>query len=317
MKCLVTGCAGFIGSTLTDRLLSDGHEVVGIDSFTSFYGQDAKRSNLISATAHPNFELAEVDLVEDDLEALLDGVDIVYHLAGQPGVRGCWGDRFAPYARNNVMATERLLHHCAGRPLKRFVFAGSSSIYGDAPDLPWSETTCPVPRSPYAITKLAAEHLCQSYRQEFAVPTAIVRYFTVYGPRQRPDMAFNRFFQAILEDNPITLYGDGKQTRDFTYVDDIVAGTIAAAETPGAEGGVFNLGGGSRIAMNDLFALLEDVVGQPITIERFDRFAGEARHTWADTTRADEVLGWQPRVSLQQGLANEFAWVKMRIHSEF
>ncbi len=310
MKTLVTGCAGFIGSTLVDRLLSDRHEVVGIDSFTSFYGQDAKRRNLVSATAHPHFQLAEVDLVEDKLDALLDGVDIVYHIAGQPGVRSCWGDHFAPYAKNNVMATERLLHHCVGRSLKRFVFAGSSSIYGDAPDLPWSETTCPVPRSPYAITKLAAEHLCQSYRQEFAVPTAIVRYFTVYGPRQRPDMAFNRFFQAILADQPITLYGDGKQTRDFTYVDDIVAGTIAAAEAPDAEGGVFNLGGGSRIAMNDLFVLLEEVVGQPILIERFDRFAGEARHTWADTTRANDVLGWQPQASLQQGLANEFAWMK-------
>lgn len=310
MKHLVTGCAGFIGSTLTDRLLSDGHEVVGVDHFTSFYEPDAKRRNLASASANPHFKLAQVDLVEDDLAPLLVDVDVVYHIAGQPGVRGCWGDRFAPYARNNVMATERLLHHCVGRPLKRFVFAGSSSIYGDAPELPWSETTCPVPRSPYAITKLASEHLCQSYRQEFAVPTAIVRYFTVYGPRQRPDMAFNRFFQAILDDQPITLYGDGKQTRDFTYVDDIVAGTIAAAEAPGAEGGVFNLGGGSRIAMNELLALLEEVVRQPIAIERFDRFAGEARHTWADTTRAHEILGWQPRVSLQQGLANEFVWMK-------
>ncbi|HEY54321.1 MAG TPA: NAD-dependent epimerase/dehydratase family protein, partial [Caldilineae bacterium] len=268
MKCLVTGCAGFIGSTLTDRLLADGCEVIGIDSFTSFYETDAKRRNLASANSHPRFHLAEIDLVDDDLAPLLEGVDIVYHIAGQPGVRGCWGDHFAPYARNNIRATERLLHHCVGRPLKRFVFAGSSSIYGDAPDLPWKESTCPAPRSPYAITKLASEHLCQSYQQEFAVPTAIVRYFTVYGPRQRPDMAFNRFFQAILADQPITLYGDGKQTRDFTYVDDIVAGTIAAAQTPGAEGGVFNLGGGSRITMNELFALLEEVVGRHITIER-------------------------------------------------
>jgi len=310
MKSLVTGCAGFVGSTLVDRLLSDGHEVVGIDSFTSFYGLDAKRRNLASASACPNFQLAEIDLVDDELGALLDDVEVVYHIAGQPGVRGCWGDQFTPYARNNVMATERLLHHCVERPLKRFVFAGSSSIYGDAPDLPWSETTCPVPRSPYAITKLAAEHLCQSYAQEFAVPTAVVRFFTVYGPRQRPDMAFNRFFQAILDDTPISLYGDGKQTRDFTYIDDIVAGTMAAAIAPDAEGGIFNLGGGSRIAMNDLFVMLEEVVGQPIPIERFNRFAGEARHTWADTTRAYEVLGWQPRTSLRQGLANEFSWMK-------
>jgi UDP-glucose 4-epimerase len=310
MKCLVTGCAGFVGSHLSDRLLAAGHEVTGIDSFTPFYEPDAKRRNLASALANPRFELAQVDLVENDLAPLLVDVDVVYHIAGQPGVRGCWGDHFAPYARNNIIATERLLHHCVGRSLKRFVFAGSSSIYGDAPDLPWSESTCPVPRSPYAITKLAAEHLCQSYRQEFAVPTAIVRYFTVYGPRQRPDMAFNRFFRAILDGEPITLYGDGKQTRDFTYVDDIVAGTIAAAEAPAAEGGVFNLGGGSRIAMNDLFTLLEEVVGKPIAIERFDRFAGEARHTWADTTRAGEVLKWRPKVSLPQGLANEFAWMQ-------
>lgn len=181
--------------------------------------------------------------------------------------------------------------------------------------MPWRETTCPRPRSPYAITKLAAEHLCESYLSEFGVPTTIVRYFTVYGPRQRPDMAFHRFFRAILSGESISLYGNGRQSRDFTYVGDIVAGSMAAGSAPDAVGGIFNLGGGSRIVLNDLFAILEEVVGHPIDIERYDRFAGEAKHTWADTTRAAEVLGYQPQVSLQEGLAREYAWIQARYES--
>ncbi|MCO6449297.1 MAG: NAD-dependent epimerase/dehydratase family protein [Caldilineales bacterium] len=310
MIALVTGCAGFIGSQLTERLLKDGHEVVGLDAFTSTYERSAKERNLRAALNHAGFHFVETNLTHAELGGMLDNIDVVFHLAGEPGVRASWGEGFAAYAQNNVLATERLLDACRGKPLQRFVYAGSSSVYGDAPEMPWAETTLPQPRSPYAITKLAAEHLCQAYRASFGVPTVAVRYFTVYGPRQRPDMAFHRFFKAILSDKPIPIFGSGEQTRDFTYVDDIVAGTLAAASVPEAIGGVFNLGGGSRIVLNDLLVLLEDVVERPIKISRLPKQAGDVRHTWADTTLAQTVLGFQPQVGLAEGLRNEYLWMQ-------
>ena len=198
MRCLVTGCAGFIGSHLTEALLAQGHEVVGVDAFAPTYERWAKERNLVRATADRRFRLVEADLAEAPLADLVNGIDVVFHLAGEPGVRQSWGERFATYVRNNVLATERLLNACVDLPLQRFVYAGSSSVYGDAPDLPWRETTCPQPRSPYAISKLAAEHLCTTYHLSFGVPATILRYFTVYGPRQRPDMAFHRWLRAGL-----------------------------------------------------------------------------------------------------------------------
>ncbi len=311
MKYLVTGCAGFIGSHLSESLLSRGEEVLGIDALVPFYSLDLKRRNLAGLLAHPRFRFVEADLTAVDLQPLLDGVDVVFHLAGQPGVRDSWGPMFDAYARNNVLATERLLHATVHSQVRRFVFSGSSSIYGDSPAIPWRENTCPQPRSPYAITKLAAEQLCRSYHLDFGVPTVVVRYFTVYGPRQRPDMAFHKFLKAALRGDPIPLYGNGQQTRDFTYVSDIVAGTLAAADaSEEVVGQVFNLGGGSRIALVELLELLAEVVGKPIAIQRLGRQAGDVRHTWADIERSQRMLGYQPRVALREGLAEEYAWIK-------
>ncbi len=310
MKCFVTGCAGFVGSHLTEALLAQNHDVIGVDSLIPFYDPGLKRQNLAAALAHPRFRFEEIDLIEADLRPLLADVDIIFHLAGQPGVRDSWGERFVGYIRNNVQATERLLQAAVGSDIRRFVYAGSSSVYGDAPEMPWHEEVCPRPRSPYAITKLAAEHLCRSYRLDFGVPTVVVRFFTVYGPRQRPDMAFHKFLRAALFDEPIPLYGDGRQTRDFTYVSDIVAGAMAAAAAPDAVGGIFNLGGGSRIVLLDLLTMLGDVTGRPVAIAQRGLQAGDVRHTWADISRSRAVLGYQPRVGLEEGLRREFAWIQ-------
>ncbi len=311
MNYLVTGCAGFIGSHLTEALLAQGAEVIGVDALIPFYDRRFKRQNLAPLLTHPRFTFIEGDLTQMALEPLLDGVDVVFHIAGQPGVRDSWGAKFDAYARNNVLATERLLHAMVGSNVQRFVFAGSSSIYGDSPELPWRETTCPQPRSPYAITKLAAEHLCRSYHLDFGAPTVVVRYFTVYGPRQRPDMAFHKFLKAALFDEPIPLYGNGQQTRDFTYISDIVAGTLAAGHAPDdVVGQTFNLGGGSRIALLDLLEMLSEVVGKPVRIQHFGRQAGDVRHTWADISRSQAALGYEPRVGLREGLAREYAWIR-------
>jgi len=310
MKYLVTGCAGFVGSHLTEALLARGERVLGIDSLVPFYDLKLKRQNLATALANPHFRYVNVDLAEADLHPLLADVDVVFHLAGQPGVRDSWGKHFAAYARNNVITTERLLNAAAGADILRFVYAGSSSVYGDSPEMPWREDVCPQPRSPYAITKLAAEHLCRSYALDFGVPAVIVRYFTVYGPRQRPDMAFHKFLKAALHDRPIPLYGNGEQTRDFTYISDIVSGTLAAATAPDAVGGIFNLGGGSRIILLDLLAMLSEVVGKPVQIDRQGKQAGDVRHTWADITRSQMMLGYQPRVGLKEGLQAEYAWIQ-------
>lgn len=313
MRYLVTGCAGFVGSHLTEALLTQGHTVLGLDNFTPFYAPARKRQNLAAARAHPRFQFIEADLAEADLRPLLTDIDIILHIAGQPGVRDSWGEQFGGYVRNNILATERLLHAAVETHIQRFVFAGSSSAYGDSPELPWHEDVCPQPRSPYAISKLAAEHLCRSYHLDFGVPTVVVRFFTVYGPRQRPDMAFYKFLTAALQDAPIPLYGDGGQTRDFTYISDIVAGTLAAATAPDAVGQLFNLGGGSRIILRDLLAMLPDVVGKRVKIQQQGQQAGDVRHTWADISRAQAVLGYQPQVDLLTGLRHELAWLQQML----
>ena len=239
MRVVVTGAAGFIGSHLTERLLANGHDVVGIDCFTDYYDRDLKEKNLEPSRAHARFTFAEIDLVDADLKPALDGAAIVYHLAGQPGVRPSWGNQFDQYVRDNVIATQRLLECLKGNPIQRFVFAGSSSVYGDAEMFPTKESALPRPVSPYGVTKLAAEHLTHLYTQNFGIPAVSVRYFTVYGPRQRPDMAFARFMEALSDGEEIEVYGDGEQTREFTYVSDAVEGTIRAA---GADvvGQIFN-----------------------------------------------------------------------------
>lgn len=309
MKALVTGAAGFVGSTLCDTLLAAGHEVVGIDCFIDYYPRELKERNLVSARANRRFRFVEASLVDVPLADLLRGVDVVYHQAAQAGVRASWGDDFRIYSDNNVFATQRLLEACRAASPAKFVYASSSSIYGDTDDLPMRETSRPQPVSPYGVTKLAAEHLTWLYWKNYGLPTVSLRYFTVYGPRQRPDMAFHRFIKAVLTGDRIRLFGDGAQSRDFTYVDDIVAANVAAASGDVA-GQVFNVGGGSRTTVNDVITAIGEIVGREPVVENLEVQKGDVRHTAADTSRARAALGYAPRVPLRTGLEREVAWVR-------
>ncbi len=304
---MVTGAAGFIGSHLSERLLALGHQVVGVDCFTDYYERARKEENLEAALAHPEFRFEELDLVDADLQPALRDADVVYHLAGQPGVRPSWGEQFDRYVRDNVLATQRLLEALKGKPIKRLVFAGSSSVYGDAEMFPTKETALPQPVSPYGVTKLAAEHLALLYNKNFGLPVVSVRYFTVYGPRQRPDMAFSRFMQALVDGEAIEIFGDGEQTREFTYVSDAVEGTIKAA-TADVHGQVFNLGGGSRVTVNRVLATLEDISRMRARRKTLPAAPGDPRHTGASINLARERFGWEPRVSLREGLTNQWQW---------
>ena len=308
LRCVVTGCAGFIGSHLSEALVQRGHEVVGIDCFTDYYPRPAKESNLSALRLSPHFVFIEANLLEYDLSRLLEGVDYVFHQAAQAGVRASWGQNFSVYTENNVLATQRLLEEAKALPIKRLVYASSSSIYGDAKELPVTEETLPQPISPYGVTKLAAEHLCRLYWVNFRVPTVSLRYFTVYGPRQRPDMAFHKFFRAMLKGDEITLYGDGDQTRDFTFVSDAVAANLACMDAP-VSGDLFNVGGGSRISVNRVLELMQSISGREARIRRIDDQKGDVRHTFADTTRAREALGFSPSVSTEEGLRREWEWI--------
>ena len=309
MKALVTGAAGFIGSTLTDRLLSQGADVVGIDCFTDYYPRALKERNLAAARQSPRFRFVEDDLLGTDLDALLDGVTHIFHLAAQAGVRKSWGRDFGVYVHNNIAASQRLLEACAGRPLDRFVYASTSSVYGDDAPIPMREDQRLQPLSPYGVSKLAAEHLGHLYHANHGLPFVALRYFTVYGPRQRPDMGFHRFLTAAMDGRPLTRYGDGEQTRDFTFVADAVTGTVAAG-TRGVPGRVYNLGGGARVTVNDVFAMIGRLVGEPITIDQQPPQKGDMRDTYADTSRAATDLGFAPSVTLEQGLAEEYAWLR-------
>lgn len=309
MKALVTGAAGFIGSTLTDRLLAQGADVVGIDSFTDYYPRALKEQNLGSARRSPRFRFVDGDLVDVDLDGVLDGVSHVFHLAAQAGVRKSWGRDFSIYVSNNIAATQRLLEGCAGRPLDRFVYASTSSVYGDEASIPMREDQRLQPLSPYGVSKLAAEHLGHLYHVNHGVPFVALRYFTVYGPRQRPDMGFHRFLSAAMAGRPFTRYGDGEQTRDFTFVADTVTATVAAGTT-GVPGRVYNIGGGSRVTVNHVFELIGRLVGQPVHIDQQPPQKGDMRDTYADTTQATADLGFQPSVTLEQGLAEEYAWLR-------
>src|ERR1700736_1983682 len=307
MKTVVTGAAGFMGSHLTERLLADGHEVLGIDSFTDYYRRARKEQNLEVARNHRNFSFEELDLVNADLTSALEGADVVYHLAGQPGVGRGGGHQFDRYSRDTIIAAQRLLEQLKGSRLKRLVFAGSSSVYGDAEAFPTRESALPHPDSPYGVTKLAAEHLANLYTRNFDIPAVTVRYFTVYGPRQRPDMAFARFMRALADGEPIEVYGDGEQTREFTYVSDAVEGTIKAASSD-VVGMVFNLGGGSRVTVNKVLATLEEISKLDLRREYLPAAPGDPRHTGASINLARERLGWEPRVSLRDGLTKQWGW---------
>lgn len=310
-RCLVTGAAGFIGSHLSQKLLSQGHSVVGIDCFSDYYDPALKRHNLEELGGYPQFTFLAADLLELDLKRLLHErqIDYVFHLAAQAGVRASWGRSFEIYTRNNILATQALLEAGKGLPLKKFVYASSSSVYGDAETYPTAEELVPHPVSPYGVSKLAGEHLCLLYWRNYGVPANALRYFTVYGPRQRPDMAFNKFIRSLLAGQEFEIYGDGEQTRDFTYVHDAVHGTIAAGMCP-ASGEVFNLGGGSRVTVNQVIRTLESILGVRAKVKYIESQKGDVRHTAADTSKAQRVLRYRPSVTLQEGLAREAHWLQ-------
>jgi len=303
----VTGAAGFIGSHLCERLLGDGHDVVGLDSFADYYDRSRKEKNLEGARAHENFTLEEVDIAEGDVERVIRDAKVVFHLAGRPGVRPSWGPDFDRYVHDNIVATQRLLEILSEVQLDRFVFASSSSVYGDAEVFPTKESTLPRPVSPYGMTKLAAEHLAFVYMRNFNVPATALRYFTVYGPRQRPDMAFHRFMDALVENREIEIFGDGEQTREFTYVSDAVDGTVKAASAD-VVGQVINLGGGSRVTVNRVIDTLEEISGIEARRRYLPAAPGDPRHTGASINQARDRLAWEPRVSLRDGLTRQWEW---------
>lgn len=308
MRALVTGAAGFIGSHLSAALLESGASVTGIDSFTDYYSRAIKEVNLGTVKGRPGFSFVEAALQDVDLTALLTGVTHVFHLAGQAGVRKSWGGDFDVYIRDNIQATQRLLEAVARMPIQKYVYSSSSSVYGNHVQLPMREDTYLQPLSPYGVTKLAGEHLGNLYFANHGVPAVSLRYFTVYGPRQRPDMAFQRFLTAARDGTPITMYGDGEQTRDFTFVADIVAANIAAA-AQGRPGSVYNIGGGSRVTLNRVLDLIRSVTGKRIEVRREPEQKGDMRHTYADTSAARRDLEFSPRVTLENGLDQQYRWL--------
>ena len=301
MRTLVTGAAGFIGSHLTEELRARGDEVLAVDSFTEYYDPDRKRENA------RDLDVLDLDLETADVDLLIRSVDGIYHLAGQPGVRNSFGVDFELYVRRNVLVTARVFEAAARHGI-RVVYASSSSVYGDAEAYPTPEDAQPRPISPYGVTKLCCEDLAYAYACNAGLDAVGLRYFTVYGPRQRPDMAFTRVLEALASGNAFPLYGDGSASRSFTYVDDAVSGTIAAMER-GKPGVIYNIGGGDEAAMTEVFALVERISGRTLRIERQDAARGDVRRTKADGTRAAAHLGWVPSTPLADGLAEQWRWV--------
>ncbi len=305
MEVLVTGAAGFIGSHLCEALLDAGNSVRGLDAFTGYYSRASKEKNVARLRRHPGFRLVEADLAEVPLTSFVTGVDTVFHLAGQPGVRTSWGPEFDFYVRHNIVATQRLLEACRGRQIRKLVYASSSSVYGHSEKYPTPETLSAQPFSPYGVTKLAAEHLCGVYNKNFNIPIVSLRLFSVYGPRQRPDMAFARLIRAALSGTEFELFGDGGQTRDFTFVDDVVNAMQGAAKSPWC--GIANIGGGSRTSLNNVIEIVEGLCDN-VAVHRGRRVPGDIRHTAADTSVATANFGYRPRTSLPEGLAAMVAW---------
>ena len=309
MRSLINGVAGFIGSHLAERLLALGHHVIGMDVFLDNYERPLKEKNLAAVINQPAFVFLNQDILRSDLRDLLRDVSYVFHLAGQPGVRSSWGKDFVRYSNNNLMATQMLLEAAKESQLAKFVYASTSSVYGDTDDLPMREAGQTRPVSPYGVSKLAAEHLCYLYWKAYRVPTVALRFFTVYGPRQRPDMFFHILMRGLLRNEEIPLYDDGEQTRDFTYCSDIVDGVLSAGFYPGS-GEVFNLGGGTETSILNAVALIEKISGRKAQLRRFDRQKGDVRHTRASIEAARAKLDYGPRVGLEMGLARQWDWIK-------
>jgi UDP-glucuronate 4-epimerase len=308
VRALVTGCAGFIGSHLTESLLSDGIPVIGVDCFNDNYARPQKIRNLERAQDWPEFDFVPIDLSRGELSDVAEAVDVIYHLAAEPGVRQSWGTRFEAYVRNNVIATEHLLGAAVRGRYPRLVYASSSSVYGNAARFPTREDVPANPVSPYGVTKLGGELLCLAYHANFGVEAVLLRYFSVYGPRQRPDMAFSKFFNAMLSGLPLEVFGTGEQTRDFTFVTDVVAATRAAAVAPDVAGRVFNIGGGSRTPLNRVLEIVAELTGQEPNVIRHEQPAGDVRDSAADIAAATRWLDYGPAVSLEEGLRRQWEW---------
>jgi UDP-glucuronate 4-epimerase len=316
MRALVTGVAGFIGSHLAERLVADGHAVRGVDCLTPYYDVAQKRANLVELEMLPGCEIVVADLRSDDCAGLLEGIDVVFHQAGQPGVRASWSTGFEAYVEHNILATQRLLEAARDAGLERFVFASSSSVYGNARAYPTSEQELPSPQSPYGVTKLAAEHLCGVYAANWGVPTVALRYFTVYGPRQRPDMAMHRLIEACMAGRSFPVYGDGRQIRDFTYVGDVVGANLLAASRPVGPGSVLNVAGGTAATLAEVIEIVGELAGRPVEFERRPAHPGDVERTGGASERARDVLGWRPAATLREGLARQIAWHRSRRGSE-
>jgi UDP-glucose 4-epimerase len=309
MKAVVTGAAGFIGSNLCRKLLADGFSVTGIDSFTDHYPRWIKERNISPLRAHNEFDFLDKDLDDLDPAGILENADCVFHLAAQAGVRASWGRNFDIYLKNNIRVTQKLLEASKGLPLKKFIYASSSSVYGLTPTLPMSETNPVHPLSPYGVSKLAAEQLCFLYHKNFGVPTVSLRFFTVYGPSQRPDMAFHKFFKALAEDREIVVFGDGQQTRDFTFVADIVQANLAALDS-GKPGETYNVGGGHRKKLADVIRIMEGISRTKARVVRAEKQKGDVPDTWADIRKARQDLGYSPKTRLDEGLELEWRWIQ-------
>jgi UDP-glucose 4-epimerase len=307
MKALVTGAAGFIGSHLAEGLLELGWEVVGVDALTDYYSRRQKEDNLKALAQYKNFSFRETDILKLDLKKTLRKIDYLFHAAAQPGVRKSWGRNLVLYIRNNINATQKLLEAARGCSLRKFILTSSSSVYGES-QLPMGENNLPLPLSPYGLTKLAAENFTQLYYKTYQVPVVVLRYFTVYGPRQRPDMAFYKFVRAGLDGEEVVIYGDGNQTRDFTYVSDIIAATIRAAQSE-VTGEVINIGGGEQVTVNQTLKILEEILQEKIRVSYIAPQKGDMLHTYADITKAKRLLAYRPQVKLPEGLRKEVEWL--------
>jgi UDP-glucose 4-epimerase len=309
MNYLVTGAAGFIGSHLCKKLIRDGAHIVAIDAFTDFYSRSIKENNIRSLVNHPHFKFIPADILEIELDKIMDKVDVVFHFAAQPGVRTSWGTDFSIYTKNNIDATQKLLEAAKTSKLKKFIYASSSSVYGLSPKLPMTETSTLHPYSPYGVTKLAAENLCFLYYKNYGIPCVSLRFFTVYGPGQRPDMAFHKFFKSILLGEEITIFGDGQQTRDFTFIDDIIWANLSSIEN-GRAGENYNLGGGTRKKLADIIPVLEEICQRKTKIRYVAGQKGDVRHTFAEIQKAKDDLKYTPKIALEEGLRSEWDWIQ-------